>query len=90
LFKAEIQPPCARLRANYLKGCSLTSLFSGDQMRLLESGSWTIAELKNLERKIQLLSRVKSLSNHELSAMLLDSGLVGNYQKSIGFQLIGR
>jgi len=90
LFKAEIQPPCARLRANYLQDSSLTSLLSSAQMRLLESGSWTIAELKNLERKIQFLSRVKSLSDHELNALLIDSGLYGNNRKLIGFQLIGR
>jgi ATP-dependent 26S proteasome regulatory subunit len=90
LFKTEIQPPCSRLRANYLQYSSLTSLLSSAQMRLLESGSWTIAELKNLERKIQFLSRVKSLSDHELNALLIDSGLYGNNRKLIGFQLIGR
>jgi DNA polymerase III delta prime subunit len=88
LFSTEVTPPSNEIRSEYLLNSSLQRILSKTQLRLLEASNWTIAEIKNVERKIDLLSRVKVLSENELDYLLKDSGVLMNSQASeIGFRM---
>lgn len=86
LFKTEVLAPDNSIRGKYLQSSSLNDLLSEELLIQLKSASWTIAEMKNIERKVNLLSRVRNLNTKDLEEILQVEGLLRNSNNQLGYQ----
>ena len=87
LFKTEIHAPDVTSRTNFLKNSTIYHLLNTEQIALLNSISFTIADLKNMEQKIGLIQRIRLLSSKDLDALFISEGLIKNTSKAIGYAI---
>ena len=87
LFKTEIHAPDEMSRSNYLKSSVIYPLLNSSQIAMLNSISFTIADLKNMEQKIGLIQRIRLLSSKDLDALFISEGLIKNTSKTIGYAI---
>ena len=87
LFKTEIHAPDEMSRSNYLKSSAIYPLLNRSQIAMLNSISFTIADLKNMEQKIGLIQRIRLLSSKDLDALFISEGLIKNTSKAIGYAI---
>ena len=87
LFKTEIHAPDEMSRSNYLKSSVIYPLLNSSQIAMLNSISFTIADLKNMEQKIGLIQRIRHLSSKDLDALFISEGLIKNTSKAIGYAI---
>ena len=87
LFKTEIHAPDEMSRSNYLKSSVIYPLLNISQIAMLNSISFTIADLKNMEQKIGLIQRIRLLSSKDLDALFISEGLIKNTSKAIGYAI---
>jgi SpoVK/Ycf46/Vps4 family AAA+-type ATPase len=87
LFKTEIHAPDEMSRSNYLKSSAIYPLLNSSQIAMLNSISFTIADLKNMEQKIGLIQRIRLLSSKDLDALFISEGLIKNTSKAIGYAI---
>ena len=87
LFKTEIHAPDVTSRTNFLKNSTIYHLLNTEQIALLNSISFTIADLKNIEQKIGLIQRIRLLSSKDLDALFISEGLIKNTSKAIGYAI---
>jgi SpoVK/Ycf46/Vps4 family AAA+-type ATPase len=85
LFKTEVLVPDNSVRSSYLKESELYPLLSENLINQLENASWTIAEIKNVERKINLIQRVRKLSHEDLEELLTVEGVLKGKRQQIGY-----
>jgi hypothetical protein len=85
LFKTEVLVPDNSVRSSYLKESELYALLSENLINQLENASWTIAEIKNVERKINLIQRVRKLSHEDLEELLTVEGVLKGKRQQIGY-----
>lgn len=87
LFKTEIHAPDVTSRTNFLKNSTIYHLLNTEQIAMLNSISFTIADLKNIEQKIGLIQRIRLLSSKDLDALFISEGLIKNTSKAIGYAI---
>ena len=87
LFKTEIHAPDEMSRSNYLKSSVIYPLLNSSQIAMLNSISFTIADLKNMEQKIGLIQRIRLLSSKDLDALFISEGLIRSTSKAIGYAI---
>lgn len=87
LFKTEIHAPDVTSRTNFLKNSTIYHLLNTEQVAMLNSISFTIADLKNMEQKIGLIQRIRLLSSKDLDALFTSEGLIKNTSKTIGYAI---
>ena len=87
LFKTEIHAPDVTSRTNFLKNSTIYHLLNTEQIAMLNSISFTIADLKNMEQKIGLIQRIRLLSSKDLDALFISEGLIKNTSKAIGYAI---
>ena len=87
LFKTEIHAPDVTSRTNFLKNSTIYHLLNTEQIALLNSISFTIADLKNIEQKIGLIQRIRLLSSKDLDALFISEGLIRSTSKAIGYAI---
>ena len=87
LFKTEIHAPDVTSGTNFLKNSTIYHLLNTEQIALLNSISFTIADLKNIEQKIGLIQRIRLLSSKDLDALFISEGLIKNTSKAIGYAI---
>ena len=87
LFKTEIHAPDVTSRTNFLKNSNIYHLLNTEQIAMLNSISFTIADLKNMEQKIGLIQRIRLLSSKDLDALFISEGLIKNTSKAIGYAI---
>ena len=87
LFKTEIHAPDEMSRSNYLKSSAIYPLLNSSQIAMLNSISFTIADLKNMEQKIGLIQRIRLLSSKDLDALFISEGLIRSTSKAIGYAI---
>ena len=87
LFKTEIHAPDVTSRTNFLKNSTIYHLLNTEQIALLNSISFTIADLKNMEQKIGLIQRIRLLSSKDLDALFISEGLIRSTSKAIGYAI---
>lgn len=85
LFKCEILAPDVNIRNSYLKRSEIYPLLNASQIAILNNTLFTIAEMKNMEQKIQLIQRIRKLSSADIDTLLVHEGLVKNTSKAIGY-----
>ena len=87
LFKTEIHAPDVTSRTNFLKNSTIYHLLNTEQIAMLNSISFTIADLKNMEQKIGLIQRIRLLSSKDLDALFISEGLIRSTSKAIGYAI---
>lgn len=87
LFKTELHAPDVTSRTNFLKNSTIYHLLNTEQIAMLNSISFTIADLKNMEQKIGLIQRIRLLSSKDLDALFISEGLIKNTSKAIGYAI---
>ena len=85
LFKTEIHAPDHSIRLNYLTTSSIYPLLTPTQIELLNNNACTIAEIKNLERKLLFIQRIRSISAFDIDAIFENEGIIKNTTKAIGY-----
>ena len=85
LFKCEIHAPEVNIRNSYLKRSVIYPLLNASQIAILDNTPFTIAEMKNMEQKIQLIQRIRKLSAADIDTLLVHEGLIKNTSKAIGY-----
>jgi hypothetical protein len=60
-------------------------LLNNDQIALINSSSFTIAELKKMEQKINLIQRIRKVSAQDIDFLLINEGIANFRSSSIGF-----
>jgi ATP-dependent 26S proteasome regulatory subunit len=85
LFKTEIHAPEVNIRNSYLKRSVIYPLLNASQIALINNTPYTIAEMKNIEQKIQLIQRIRKLSSKDIDTLFVHEGLVKNTTKAIGY-----
>lgn len=85
LFKSEVTPPEETIRISYLKTSSLYPLLNENQIIQLHNAQWTIAEMKNIERKIQLIQRVRKLTSSDIESILFNESILNTCKQEIGY-----
>jgi ATP-dependent 26S proteasome regulatory subunit len=86
LFKTEIHAPEVKARTSYLETSSMYHLLNREQIELLTNRAFTIAELKNIEQKIELIQRIRLLTSKDLDALFVSGGMLNNASKAIGYE----
>jgi AAA+ superfamily predicted ATPase len=86
LYITEVVKPDNNVRRSYLRSSIIYSLFSENQIFKLENSSLTIAEIKNIERKINLIQRVRKLSQNDIEQLLLSEGVLTVRSQKIGYR----
>jgi DNA polymerase III delta prime subunit len=86
LFKTEIHAPDVTSRTNFLKNSTIYHLLNSDQIALLNSSSFTIAELKKMEQKINLIQRIRKVSAQDIDVLLINEGVIDT-SKAIGYAI---
>jgi hypothetical protein len=86
LFKTEIHAPDVTSRTNFLKSSTIYHLLNSDQIALLNSSSFTIAELKKMEQKINLIQRIRKVSAQDIDFLLINEGVI-NTSNAIGYAI---
>ena len=86
LYITEVVKPNNNVRNSYLRSSAIYSLLSVNQIFKLENASWTIAEIKNIERKINLIQRVRKLSQNDLEQLLSSEGILKVRRPQIGYR----
>ena len=86
LFKTEIHAPDVTSRTNFLKNSTIYHLLNSDQIALLNSSSFTIAELKKMEQKLNLIQRIRKVSAQDIDVLLINEGVI-NTSKAIGYAI---
>ena len=86
LYITEVVKPNNNVRNSYLRSSAIYSLLSVNQIFKLENASWTIAEIKNIERKISLIQRVRKLSQNDLEQLLSSEGILKVRRPQIGYR----
>jgi hypothetical protein len=84
LYKTEIHAPDSSIRSNYLMTSSIYHLLNLDQIELLNNSICTIAEIKNLERKLELIQRIRNISSQDIDLLLVSEGILKDTSKIIG------
>ena len=87
LFKTEILAPDHAIRSNYLITSSIYPLLNPKHIELLSNNSCTIADIKNLERKLLFIQRIRSISAQDIDALLENEGIKKNSNKTIGYMI---
>jgi len=85
LFKTEIHAPDILGRTNYLKNSAIYHLLDADQIETLNQSCLTIAELKNLEQKINMIQRIRTISTQDIDNLLVNEVMSKNTSKAIGY-----
>lgn len=85
LFKCEIHAPEVNMRNSYLKRSVIYPLLNASQIAILNNTPFTIAEMKNMEQKIQLIQRIRKLSAVDIDTLFVHEGLIKNTSKAIGY-----
>jgi ATP-dependent 26S proteasome regulatory subunit len=85
LFKIEIHAPDVTSRTSFLKNSTIYHLLNNDQIALINSSSFTIAELKKMEQKINLIQRIRKVSAQDIDFLLINEGIANFRSSSIGF-----
>ncbi len=85
LFKCELHAPDAKIRNTYLKRSVIYPLLNSSQISMLNNTPFTMAEMKNIEQKIQLIQRIRKLSSTDIDALFVSEGLVKNTSRCIGY-----
>jgi hypothetical protein len=85
LFKCEIHAPEVNMRNSYLKRSLIYPLLNASQITILNNTPFTIAEMKNMEQKIQLIQRIRKLSAADIDTLFVHEGLIKNTSKAIGY-----
>jgi ATP-dependent 26S proteasome regulatory subunit len=86
LFKTEIHAPEVKASTSYLETSSMYHLLNREQIELLTNRAFTIAELKNIEQKIELIQRIRLLTPKDLDALFVSGGMLNNASKAIGYE----
>lgn len=87
LFKTEIHTPDVTSRTNFLKNSTIYHLLNTDQIALLNSSSFTIAELKKIEQKIKLIQRIRKVYSKDIEVLLISDGVLNFRESAIGYAL---
>jgi ATP-dependent 26S proteasome regulatory subunit len=87
LFKTKIHIPDLTSRTNYLKNSTIYHLLNPDQIVLLHSSSFTIAELKKMEQKINLIQRIRKVSAQDIDVLLINEEVIKNTSNAIGYTI---
>jgi hypothetical protein len=85
LYKTEIQAPDNLVRSNYLMSSSIYHLLNPLQIDLLNNSVCTIAEIKNLERKLEFIQRIRSISSKDIDVLFENEGILKNRKEAIGY-----
>jgi SpoVK/Ycf46/Vps4 family AAA+-type ATPase len=85
LYKIEIQAPDNLVRSNYLMSSSIYHLLNPLQIDLLNNSVCTIAEIKNLERKLELIQRIRTISTQDIDFLLISEGFQNKLNRNIGY-----
>ena len=85
LFKSEIHAPNEISRSNYLKRSTIFHLLSPMQIETLNQSCLTIAELKNLEQKINMIQRIRAISTQDIDVLFVNEVMMKNTTKAIGY-----
>lgn len=85
LFKTEIHAPDKLIRSNYLVTSSIYNLLNPVQIELLNNGICTIAEIKNLERKLEFMQRIRTISTQDIDVLFENEGIIKNRKEAIGY-----
>ncbi len=85
LFKTEIQAPDATGRTNFLKQSSIYHLLNPMQISTLNQSCFTIAELKNLEQKINLIQRIRNISTQDIDDLFINETITRKRTEAIGY-----
>jgi hypothetical protein len=87
LYKTEIHAPDSSIRSNYLMTSSIYHLLNPVQIELLNNSICTIAEIKNLERKLELIQRIRTISSQDIDLLLVSEGILKGTSKIIGYAI---
>jgi hypothetical protein len=85
LYKIEIQAPDNLVRSNYLMSSSIYHLLNPLQIDLLNNSVCTIAEIKNLEQKLELIQRIRTISPQDIDVLFENEGILKNRKEAIGY-----
>ena len=85
LFKTEIQAPDVTGRTNFLKQSSIYNLLNPMQISTLNQSCFTIAELKNLEQKINLIQRIRNISTQDIDDLFMNESINRKRTEAIGY-----
>jgi hypothetical protein len=85
LYKTEIHAPDNSIRSNYLITSSIYHLLNPVQIELLNNSVCTIAEIKNLERKLEFIQRIRTISSQDIDVLFENEGIIKNRKKAIGY-----
>jgi ATP-dependent 26S proteasome regulatory subunit len=86
LFKTEIHAPDVTSRTNFLMNSTIYHLLNSDQIALLNSSFFSIAELKKMEQKLNLIQRIRKVSAQDIDFLLINEGVI-NTSKAIGYAI---
>jgi hypothetical protein len=87
LYKTEIHAPDSSIRSNYLMTSSIYHLLNPVQIELLNNSICTIAEIKNLERKLELIQRIRTISSQDIDLLLVSEGILKGTSKILGYAI---
>jgi hypothetical protein len=85
LYKTEIHAPDNSVRSNYLMTSSIYHLLNPVQIGLLNNCLCTIAEIKNLERKLEFIQRIRTISPQDIDVLFENEGILKNRKEAIGY-----
>ena len=85
LYKTEIHAPDNSIRSNYLMTSSIYHLLNPVQIELLNNSVCTIAEIKNLERKLKFIQRIRTISSQDIDVLFENEGIIKNRKEAIGY-----
>lgn len=85
LYKTEIHAPDSLVRTSYLMISSIYHLLNPLQIELLNNSVCTIAEIKNLERKLELIQRIRTISSQDIDVLFENEGILKNRKEAIGY-----
>jgi hypothetical protein len=85
LFRTEIQAPDLTGRTNFLKQSSIYHLLNPMQISTLNQSCFTIAELKNLEQKINLIQRIRNISAQDIDDLFINESITRKRTEAIGY-----
>jgi uncharacterized protein YerC len=66
---------------------SIYHLLNPVQIELLNNSICTIAEIKNLERKLELIQRIRTISSQYIDLLLVSEGILKGTSKIIGYAI---
>jgi uncharacterized protein YerC len=64
---------------------SIYHLLNPVHIELLNNSLCTIAEIKNLERKLELIQRIRTIYPQDIDVLFENEGIIKNRKEAIGY-----